>query len=253
LARLLGARWAVTHRVKGRGKFWRNSFTHHVPRAAAGRRHTVEAHLDVLRRIGIQPEQRRLLLVPGGEAEANIRTRMGTLGLTEGRFIHLHPASRWLFKGWTVDGWVALIEALLADGWPLMLTAAPDPREQELLAAITARLPAAAPVHNLAGQLSLLDLGALTARAALFIGVDSAPMHIAAAVGTPVVTLFGPSGDLEWGPWQVPSRTLTSADHPCRPCGLDGCGGSKLSDCLTSLPAARVIAAARELLGPQTS
>ena len=61
---------------------------------------------------------------------------------------------------------------------------------------------------NLAGQLSLKELGALTAQARLFIGVDSMPMHLAAAMGTPTVALFGPSRENEWGPWNVEQRVL---------------------------------------------
>ena len=103
------------------------------------------------------------------------------------------------------------------------------------------------PVVDLAGQLSLRELAALTARARLFFGVDSAPMHIAAAMGTPVVALFGPSGEKEWGPWRVAQRVVHS-DHSCRPCGNDGCGGGKVSECITLLPVEPVLAAANELL-----
>jgi heptosyltransferase-3 len=94
---------------------------------------------------------------------------------------------------------------------------------------------------------SLPELGALTARARAFAGVDSAPMHIAAAVGTPTLALFGPSSEIAWGPWSVPARVVTSS-HPCRPCGLDGCGGGKVSECITTLPVARVHEALRALL-----
>ena len=96
--------------------------------------------------------------------------------------------------------------------------------------------------------MSLKELAALTQTAKLFIGVDSAPMHIAAAVGTPTVALFGPSGDKQWGPWGVPFRVVSSQQHPCRPCGIDGCGGGKVSDCLTSLTVDEVLGAAHELL-----
>jgi heptosyltransferase-3 len=73
-------------------------------------------------------------------------------------------------------------------------------------------------------------------------------MHIAAAMGTPVVALFGPSGEKEWGPWKVAHRVVASDHHPCRPCGNDGCGGSKVSECLTQLPVDRVHSAVNELL-----
>ena len=104
------------------------------------------------------------------------------------------------------------------------------------------------PALSLAGQLNLKELAALTAAARMFVGVDSAPMHIAAAVGTPTVALFGPSGDKQWGPWGVPSRVLTSGAHLCRPCGHDGCGGGKVSDCLTAIEVEAVLQAAQELL-----
>ena len=125
----------------------------------------------------------------------------------------------------------------------MVVTAAPD--ETAFVAAIVEK--AASKPINLAGQLSLKDLGALTARARLFIGVDSMPMHLAAAMGTPTVALFGPSRESEWGPWNVEQRVVTTM-HSCRPCGIDGCGGGKVSDCLTLLPVDAVHAAARELL-----
>ena len=97
-------------------------------------------------------------------------------------------------------------------------------------------------------MLSLKHLAALTARAKLFIGVDSAPMHIAAAVQTPTVALFGPSGELEWGPWRVPHRVVASSEHACRPCGNDGCGGGKVSECLTRLSQEAVLSAVDALI-----
>jgi len=72
-------------------------------------------------------------------------------------------------------------------------------------------------------------------------------MHIAAAMGTPVVALFGPSDEHAWGPWRVAHRVV-SLDYPCRPCNNDGCGGGKVSECLTRLPVERVHSAINELL-----
>jgi heptosyltransferase-3 len=132
----------------------------------------------------------------------------------------------------------------------VVLTGAPDARERALLDAtlVATSAMARARVTDLGGQLDLTELAALTREARAFVGVDSAPMHIAAAVQTPVVALFGPSGDIEWAPWQVPNRIVASSEHPCRPCGNDGCGGGKISECLTTLPVARVHAALAAIL-----
>lgn len=247
LTRLLSPRWSVGPAVKGRGDFWRGSFTHLYARPGHALRHTVERNLDALRRIGIHPApgQRGLVMVPGAAAEARVDELLASHGLGKDGFIHLHPGSRWLFKCWPADKVAALADALNAEGHAVVLSAAPDAREAALIGAVKAACHA--PLVDLSGQLSLPEVAALSARAKLFVGVDSAPMHIAAAVGTPTVALFGPSGDKEWGPWQVVHRVVAT-DHTCRPCGLDGCGGSKVSDCLTSLPVARVLAACRELL-----
>lgn len=209
----------------------------------------VEQNLDALRRVGIypSPDERRLTLIPGGDAEARVDCLLQESGLGQQAFIHVHPASRWFFKCWPAAKMAALIDQLHRDGHQVVLSAAPDAAEIALLDAIQAQLKQ--PALSLAGQLSLKELAALTARARLFIGVDSAPMHIAAAMGTPTVALFGPSGDKEWGPWGVAHRIVASDAHPCRPCGIDGCGGSKVSDCLTALPVARVYRAVQELLG----
>lgn len=250
LTRLLRPRWAVAPKLAGKGDFWRGSFTHFYAQPGHARRHMVERNLDALRRIGIYPEafDKRLTLVPGSEAEARVTALLAShdVNVNERGFIHLHPASRWQFKCWPAQRTAALITALHEEGLRIVLTAAADDKERALIAAI--RDQTAAPVVDLCGQLSLKELAALTHRARLFIGVDSAPMHIAAAMGTPTVALFGPSGELEWGPWQVAHRILASKDYPCRPCGLDGCGGGKVSECLTTLPVARVLSACKELL-----
>ena len=248
ISRLCGARWAVARQVGGRGAWWGKAFSHFFASPRNPHRHTVELNLDALRRIGIYPTQaeRRLSLVAGETADARVDALLRGLGLGDTRFIHIHPASRWHFKCWPAEAMAGLIRQLQSEGHKIVLSAAPDPAELRMIDAIEAQL--AEPVASLAGQLSFKELAALTARARLFVGVDSAPMHIAAAMGTPTVALFGPSGDKEWGPWAVAHRVVASDTHPCRPCGIDGCGGSKVSDCLASLPADRVLHAVHELL-----
>ncbi len=248
ISRMCGARWAVARKVSGRGGWWNNAFTHFFSSPRAALRHTVELNLDALRRIGVFPAQdeRRLCLVAGDQADVRLASLLQNLGLESTSFIHIHPASRWHFKCWPVEKMAALISRLQSEGHRIVLSAAPEAAEISMIEAIQTRLEQ--PVPSLAGQLSLKELAALSARARLFIGVDSAPMHIAAAMGIPAVALFGPSGDKEWGPWAVAHRVVASDTHPCRPCGIDGCGGSKVSDCLTSLSVERVHHAVQELL-----
>jgi len=245
LARTLGARYSVAPAIRDRGAWWRRSFTHLYPVAA--RRHQVEVNLDALRRIGIQPApaEKDVVFVPGAEAERKVEA------LLDGRpFVHLHPASRWTFKCWPAEKNAELIDRLSADGIKVVVTAAPVEAEKQFIDEILSKT-SAKPL-NLAA-LTIKELGALTARARLFVGVDSMPMHLAAAMGTPALALFGPSGEAEWAPWGAAHRVVSSS-HTCRPCGLDGCGGSKVSECLTTLPVEVVHATARELLalGPRT-
>ena len=237
LAQALRPRWSVAPARASR--VWNWSFSHRYPLPPFTPRHTVETNLDALRRIGVQPgtAERKVVFVPGQAAEDRVRD------LVAEPFVHMHPASRWRFKCWTPERNAALADRLSGEGHRIVFTAAPD--ETPLIDEIVAKMKSR-PV-NLAGKLSLKELGALIGRAKVFIGVDSMPMHVAAAMGVPTVALFGPSSEVVWGPWNVEQRVLTTS-HSCRPCGVDGCGGSKVSECLTLLDVEPVHAAARELL-----
>lgn len=252
LARFLRPRCAVAtfSPIRPPARLWRRAFTHLAPLPPLGNRHTVECHLDALRRLGIRPrrEDVGLVFVPGAEAKTRVDALLVAHGLSAGEWVHLHPASRWLFKAWTVAGYAELIDRLAERGQRVIMTTGPDPRETVLAAEISARCHAT-PV-DLAGKLTLKELGALIARARLSVCVDSVPMHLAAALGTPVVALFGPSNEREWGPWRVPHR-IVSADFSCRPCRLDGCGGGKFAECLGAVTVDDVLAAVDTLLPRQ--
>ena len=248
LTRVLRPRWSVGPCRGDAGRFWHGSFSHHYPAQSHPHRHTVDTNLDALRALGIEVSavEAKVTLVPGAAAEARADALLAQHGLARGGFVHLHPASRWGFKCWPAERVAQLCDALAAKGLPLVLTCAPEAKERELVASV--RAATQAPTIDLSGALSLKELAALAARARLFVGVDSAPMHIAAAMGTPVVAIFGPSGDREWGPWGTNSRVVASTIHACRPCGRAGCDDSKVSECLTTLPVAQVLQACEELL-----
>jgi heptosyltransferase-3 len=242
LARLTRARYAVSPERPGRPALWRRSFTHFYPVPPGNSRHTVEVHLDALRALGVDPalHDRRIVLAAGPQAER----RIDDLALPE-RFIVVHPASRWLFKCWPAARTAELINTLCTRGEQVVLTGSPSADERGLVDAVVQGLRF--PVLNLAGKLTLKELAALIARARLFIGVDSAPMHMASAMGTPAVVMFGPSGEVEWAPWEIPHRILVS-QHSCRPCGYNGCGGGNRSECIEVIPASSVLRAVDELL-----
>ncbi|MBT4836779.1 MAG: putative lipopolysaccharide heptosyltransferase III [Methylococcales bacterium] len=234
LKKYLKPSYAVSAKYSGKkGRTWKKTFTHLYP-TPARQRHTVEKHLDSLRRIGLSPNEseKSLVLVSGHDASTKIDDLLVKHQLKVKEFIHIHPTSRWLFKCWDVNKMATLIDQLQANQKQVVITAAPVDDELNMVKDILSRVKQQ-PV-NLSGELSLKELSALTAKAACFMGMDSVPMHIAAAVATPVVVLFGPSGDQEWGPWAVPHEILTTS-HSCRPCGQDGCGGSKVSDCLMDI------------------
>lgn len=247
LKRALGIPMAVTERYarRSRSRFWRRSFTHHYA-SPRNPRHKVESHLDALRRIGVYPapQAKALQLIPGPEAEISTRSKLTRLGLRDRSFVLVHPASRFFHKCWSVEGMAALIDALQAQ-LPVLLTAAPSAAELAMVEAIRA-LTRTVPL-SLAGELDLKELAYCIGQARLFVGVDSAPMHMAAAMQTPVVALFGPTSQAVWAPWQVPHRIV--ATHPsCQPCHLRGCGEGHVSDCLMAIEAQSVLRACQSLL-----
>jgi heptosyltransferase-3 len=247
LTRLLRPAYSVAQKYPHkRGAFWRNSFTH-VYSIPATPRHTVEIHLDALRRIGIYPQglEKKLRLTVAPAVEEKISALCAAHRLQAGNYIVLHPASRWMFKSWNVPGFTEVLRLLEARGLQVALVSGPEQAEQNYVQAILEQYRGNS--VDLSGQLSLKELTALIAGARCFIGLDSVAMHIAAAVGTPCAALFGPSDDKIWGAWMVAHRVI-STDHSCRPCNLDGCGNGKVSDCLQTITANQAADAVFDLL-----
>lgn len=232
-----GDRGAMAARVSGAriraGVDSRGVYTH-VAKVCPSLRHTVERQLDLLRRIGIFPEEEERELFWAIPQES--RDRMAGRVPWE-RFILIHPSSRWRYKCWPEEKMRRLAEILLERGERLVFTSGPDAVEREMVAKITQGLD----VCNLAGTLSLFDLGALIERAAALICVDSVPMHMASALKRPVVAIFGPTSDITWGPWRNPRARVVMESMSCRPCYQDGCGGGKKSDCLVRLSVEKVL------------
>jgi heptosyltransferase-3 len=93
---------------------------------------------------------------------------------------------------------------------------------------------------TLVKDFSLKDTAALYQLANLVVTIDSMSTHLSSAVGTPVISIFGPTSDKNWGPWMVKHKiiALGELDDPsfsCRPCYKEGCEGSRVSDCLNQV------------------
>lgn len=245
-----GDRGAIYTRLSGAGErlgfqhprqpFWqrRGCFTRLLPRPPV-KMHMVEQNLEAVRALGISPNSPRLQFFWNAEVAHRMRELLRELRLAAKDFVVMHPGAGWRFKCWTPEGYARVIEALQGDRLPVVITASRAPHEQELLSAILAACRVQ-PI-TLAGRLTLKELGALLAQAQFFFGVDSAPMHLAAAVQTPAVALFGPTGDYNWRPWGE-GHLVIKKDWDCLPCGRDGCEGSKISRCLTELTPEEVLA-----------
>jgi len=227
-----------------------------------GQKHMVLQNLGVLSRFGIQTDDLSVSFhVPEADRTDVIRI-LGANNVTEhDTIVHIHPTSRWLFKCWKDEYMAEIMEWLLGRNIVVIVTSSPEMREMEKARKVLSLVGRNQRLIDLCGKTTIKQLGAVSEMSSLFFGVDSAPMHIAAAVGTPVIALFGPSGAFNWGPWDndnsrltVPSsqfenpyaqrngiqkfgiHTVIQRDWECIPCGSDGCEGSKVSRCLEEIP-----------------
>jgi lipopolysaccharide heptosyltransferase I len=145
-------------------------------------------------------------------------------------------------KRWTAAGYASVARALAAEGVPCLVTSGPAASDREMASAVLAAAGGAA--RPAPATPTLLDLAALFARSRLYLGADSGPMHVASAVGTPVVQLLGPTDPIENEPHPgTPSRTLR-VPIACSPCRR-GCAAAT---CMRLIPVAAVLEAVRELL-----
>jgi heptosyltransferase-3 len=248
LKKLLSIKYAVAPKNAARSRFAKKAYTHLVGYPATGVRHIVECELDALRRIGIYPkeEQKKLILAPGDVAIEKVNQLLTANQVEVSKLVHIHPCSRWKFKCLPNTHVAHIIDEISKMGFTPVITGAPDPIEIVMIDEIIKKC-AKKPI-NLAGQLSLKDLAALSQKSRIFLGVDSAPMHIAAAMNTPVVAIFGPSAEYSWHPWCEKYAVVTNTQYPCRPCRIAGCGNGKVSECLETLNPNHVIHKFKELL-----
>lgn len=249
LALLSGAKYRIGIDPLGKGFLGKKHLFTHLVRYVNDGRHRAAMDLDILKPLGIEYLNPEVQLFTSPEDDLYVEGLLSSNGIGSGdRVAVVHPTSRWLFKCWRDEAVAEVIDYLEGRGIRTVLTSGPDKKELERVSNIIA-LAKTSPL-DLSGRLTLKRLAALFRKSSLFFGVDTAPMHMAAAVGTPVVALFGPSDSDIWGPF-TEKRIIISRKHefPCVPCNKDGCGGSKKSRCLDEITAREAIDAIERLIG----
>ncbi len=203
--------------------------------------HAVDWYLEVLKPLGV-PVHRRFQWLPVREwAAAPIRALHRQPGV---RWIGLQPGARWLNKRWPVEHFSELTRQLAAD--PSLRIAVFGSRAD---AGLAGPILAAAPgrVLDLCGRISLPELIEWLRECSVLVTNDTGPMHLAAAVGTPIVAPFGPTAPERTGPYGQLDQTLR-VSLPCAPCLKSTCRYSEPLACLRRIEPSRVHARVRDRL-----
>jgi len=238
-----GAGLKIGFAIKGKAFL----YDRRVPRSLErGALHSVLSHASLVRALGIPFADDDLPAYQLPEATAGERARLDALqaelGLENGRFFVQHIGAGNTFRDWGEDHHLRLAEALAArPGFRVALIGGEADRERQ--SRIIDRTGADGRVAGLAGRLNLIEMRLLMSRAALFVGPDSGPMHVAASTEVPLVALFGPTLPAHFAPWRTEGRAvLLQKDLACRPCPQRVCVTSDYR-CLMSITPDEVIQA----------
>ncbi len=225
----------------GRGWFLTDS----LPDYGFGAKHQAQYWLDLVGLLGADNAPR----------SAQVSREAFPLPAAEVPRVVIHAGSGGFSKArrWPTAAFAQVADALMRDhAVQIVLVGGPDDDAAEV------EKLTEAPVMNLSGQTRLAQLADLIAQADLFIGADSGVMHLAAAVGTPVLALFGPSNADAWSPWQPGGRIVVLRSAPrCSPCSyvehtLAARHGCEARTCMHMITPARVTRAAAFLLSDDT-
>lgn len=241
IVRCLPARMKISqlyeHRQRG---FWKNSFTHLAPIHGM---HIVERNLSVLEPLGITDFFLDTTMSYDFYHWQEIRNELTLFGVNK-HYVVIQPTARQLFKCWDNEKFSRVIDALQYRGYQVVLTSGPSAEDLACVEEI-AQGCGTRPVTGLAGKTSFPELGALIDHADLFIGVDSAPGHIAAAVKTPVICLFGATDHIFWRPWTDNIIQFWAGDYQPMPNRYELDRNKRY---LSVIPAEDVIAATEKML-----
>jgi ADP-heptose:LPS heptosyltransferase len=209
-------------------------------RSSVIERHTADHYTDLLRPLGIERDNIPLEVHLTEEACASARILLASAGVRDSYAV-IHAGTARPEKYWSAERWAEVIDFLRAVGGLVsVLTGSRDPVEQQHLSAIKSLLHCN--TVDLSGKTDLASLAALIKGARVFCGVDTAAMHLADAMKTPCLALFGPTNPYHWMPRHVRSMVLRACTPP--PFGPRQNGGP-----MREISAASAINALKEVLG----
>lgn len=246
MARSSGAPQRVAFYEKNEA-FWRNwVFTHladipyQLGTYVADYYHQILCAFD----LSNSPGPLKLVVSPAMHARADQVRRRKQIPETL-PYIVLQPFSLWSYKELTIDHYVQIIEYIdKRYGIPVVIAGGPaDKHKAERIEALCR-----CRTFNLCGDTTIGEMAALVAQSRLFVGIDSAGIHIAAALERPTVCIFGPSSPDSWAP-RGSSHQVVQPDEPCTPCRQKGCKDTEVSLCLQRFPVAKILAAIEHQLG----
>lgn len=242
-----GARYRLAYSPEGGLPGKRYLYTHLAKKD--GSLHMVLQNLDVVRQFGITTQNLNVDFFIPDNADTfaqNVFKEHSISG--NDTAVHVHPTSRWLFKCWKDEYMAEVINWLAVNKAWVIVTSSPAGRELKRAERVLSLVNDKSRIIDLCGKTTIKQLAAVSARSNLFIGVDSAPMHIAAAVGTPVIALFGPSGEGQWGPWGD-FHTILIKKFGCTSCKKCRDDGVEVRRCLEAIKPEEVINVISQKLG----
>jgi heptosyltransferase-3 len=224
---------------------WRGLLYTSVATVGPGVVHRLEHDLEALRPLGIEPKPRPLVLPVAPEHDSRAARLLEEAGVSRdsGPLVMLQPGARYWFKAWPVRRFAELADRL-TEAFGCTVLVGGNQQERDLAGQIRSQCRSKPLV--LAGLATLSDYAAILKRCALFVGNDNGPMHMAAALGVPVVALFGPSNPDEWGPRGGRVKILYKG-LDCRRCFHPTCLRGEQS-CMQQITVEEVFAAAGSLL-----
>jgi predicted lipopolysaccharide heptosyltransferase III len=208
--------------------------------------HTVEYQFGQFKWLGLpgdKPESTRLFASPPFQRTAMSRLQEAG-GDPDRPYALLAPTNEFYTKRWDPERYAKIAETLIARGFQIVMTGAPTEEQRSQMRAVQAAT--AHPLVSL-NSLAIGELVAIIAGAKIFVGNDSGPAHIAAAVKTPLAVLFGPASSTRWRPWGAPSILIQNY-FPCNPCSMYKCEAFDEPECIRSITVDQVTRAIDQLL-----